>query len=97
MKIETPSGAEVASITAKMFSPIKSRMTVHTAKGHDWQLEGSFMEKKYAMRADGRPVATITQKCVTIRDAYTLDVADGEDVWLVRAVLWAVDRWVEKD
>jgi uncharacterized protein YxjI len=39
----------------------------------------------------------ITQKWVTVRDAYTLDVADGVDPGLALAVLWAVDRWVERD
>ena len=37
----------------------------------------------------------ITQKWGTIRDAYTLDVADGIDPGLALAVLWAVDGWVE--
>jgi hypothetical protein len=34
---------------------------------------------------------------VTIRDAYTLDVIDGIDPALAAAVVWAIDRWVERD
>jgi uncharacterized protein YxjI len=34
---------------------------------------------------------------VAIRDSYTVDVADGTDVGLALAVVWAVDRWVERD
>jgi uncharacterized protein YxjI len=80
-----------------MFSPIKSRMTLTVVGGAVWELEGSLMEKDYSIAAEGRPVVQITQKWVTVRDAYTLDVADGTDPGLALAVLWAVDRWVERD
>jgi uncharacterized protein YxjI len=97
MTISDPTGTEVASLRAKMFSPIKSRMTMQTASGGTWELEGSFLEKEYSITVDGRPVVAITQKWVTIRDTYTLDVADGTDPALALAVLWSVDRWVERD
>ncbi len=97
MTITDAQGGEVASLQAKMFSPIKSRMTLTVADGASWELEGSLLEKEYAIAVEGRPVVQITQKWVTIRDAYTLDVADGTDPGLALAVLWAVDRWVERD
>ncbi len=97
MEILAPDGAALASLKAAMFSPIKSRMTLTAADGREWNLEGSFLEKEYSIASEGRPVALITQKWVTVRDAYTLDVADGVDVALALAVLWAVDRWVERD
>ena len=95
--INDATGADVASLKAKMFSPIKSRMTVQIPSGDDWQLEGSFLEKNYSVTAGGRPVVQINQKWVTIRDAYTLDVAEGIDPGLALAVLWSVDRWTESD
>ena len=88
---------EVASLRAKMFSPIKSKMTMETASGEPWELEGSFLEKDYAVSAAGRHIVQITQKWVTVRDTYTLDVAEGTEVGLALAILWAVDRWVERD
>ena len=97
MAISDASGTEVASLKAQMFSPIKSRMTLTLGDGRTWELEGSFVEKEYAIASEGRPVVQITQKWVTVRDAYTLDVADGIDPGLALAVLWAVDRWVERD
>jgi uncharacterized protein YxjI len=97
MTISEAGGGEVASLRAKMFSPIKSRMTLTVADGSAWELEGSLLEKEYAIAVEGRPVVQITQKWVTVRDAYTLDVADGTDPGLALAVLWAVDRWVERD
>jgi uncharacterized protein YxjI len=97
MTITDARGTEVASLKAKFFSPVKSRMTLEVASGEPWELEGSFIEKNYSVTVAGRPVVEITQKWVTIRDAYTLDVAEGTDPGLALAVLWAVDRWVERD
>ena len=49
------------------------------------------------MTSGGRDVVRITQKWVTVRDKYTVDVADGADPGLAFAIVWAVDRWVERD
>jgi uncharacterized protein YxjI len=97
MTITDASGTEVASLKAKMFSPIKTRMTLEVPSGEPWSLEGSFIEKNYSITAAGRPIVQINQKWVTIRDTYNLEVADGVDPGLALAVLWSVDRWVEKD
>jgi len=96
MVISDPGGAEVAILKGKLFSPIKNSMTLTMASGDTWELEGSFLEKEYTVTAGGRPVVKITQKWMTIRDTYTLDVAEGVDTGLALAVLWAVDRWVEQ-
>lgn len=97
MTITDAGGAEVSSLRAKMLSPVKTRMTLELTSGAPWELEGSFIEKNYSITSDGRPIVQITQKWVTIRDNYTLDVTDGIDPGLALAVLWAVDRWVERD
>jgi len=97
MTIATADGTEVASLRAKAFSMIKDKMTMEVPGGEPWSLEGSFIEKNYSVSAGGRHVVQITQKWVTIRDSYTLDVADGIDVGLALAVVWAIDRWVERD
>jgi len=97
MTIADAAGTEVASLRAKAFSPIKTRMTLEVTSGDPWTLEGSFIEKNYSVSAGGRPVVQITQKWVTVRDTNTLDVAKGVDVGLALAILWAVDRWVERD
>jgi uncharacterized protein YxjI len=97
MTITDLEGTEVATLKAKAFSPIKARMTLELSDDTSWSLEGSFIEKNYSIKADDKPVVEITQKWVTIRDTYTLDIADGADPGFALAVLWAVDRWVERD
>ncbi len=96
LAVSRPDGTEVAVVRAKKLS-IKNRMTVSMTEGPDWHLEGNLIEKNYAMTSDGRQIAQISQKWIAIRDSYTLDVVDGIDLPLALAVLWAVDRFVEKD
>jgi len=97
LTIADADGNEVASLRAKAFSMVKDKMTLEVSSGEPWTLEGSFIEKNYSVATGGRPIVQITQKWVTVRDSYTLDVADGTDVGLALAILWAVDRWVERD
>ena len=97
MSITDASGAEVASLKAKKFSMVKDKMTMEMANGEPWQLTGQFIEKNYTVTSGGRDVVRITQKWVTIKDQYTVDVADGADPGRAFAIVWAVDRWVERD
>jgi uncharacterized protein YxjI len=97
MVISDAAGQDVAQLSAKAFSLIKDKMTLEVMNGPAWALEGSFIEKNYNVTSEGRPVVQITQKWVAIRDQYTIDVAEGIDAGLALAVVWAVDRWVERD
>jgi uncharacterized protein YxjI len=97
MTVTNAAGENVAELKAKMFSPIKTKMTMTMAEGEPWHLEGEIFEKNYSIESQGQPIVAITQKWVTVRDSYTLDVAAGIDPALALAVVWAVDRWVERD
>lgn len=97
MKITDASGTAVAELKAKAFSLVKSQMNLVTASGEEWTLTGSLIEKDYSVSSAAGPIIQITQKWVTLRDSYTLDVANGTDPGLALALLWAVDRWVERD
>lgn len=97
MTITRADGTEVAELKAKAFSMIKDRMTLHVPGEDDWTLTGSFIEKNYAVDRGGEHIVQITQKWVAVRDRYTVDVRDGVDPGLAFAIVWAVDRWVEKD
>ena len=95
--ISDAAGNDFASLRAKAFSIIKDKMKLELASGGTWDLEGSFREKDYKVSSEGQRVAQITQKWVTVRDTYTLDVGPGTDPGLALALLWAVDRWTERD
>jgi len=97
MAITDAYGNHVAELKAKAFSMIKNKMTLALADGSTWELEGSFIEKNYAVSTGRKPIIQLTQKWMTIRDRYTIDVAPGVEPGLALALMWAVDRWVERD
>lgn len=96
LEITDPGGAAVASLTAKMFSPLKSQMTLDLANGGTWSIEGSLMERNYSVTADGEPVVQVNQKLLAVRDTYAVDYRSELDPALVMAVIWAISRFVEK-
>jgi uncharacterized protein YxjI len=87
---------ELAEIKSKFFSPVKSQMDLEMVDGRHWRLEGNIIEKEYSVTAEGRTILNITQKWVTIRDAYTLDVDESVPPALAAALLWAVDAFRER-
>lgn len=97
MTITAADGSQVAELKAKAFSVIKDKMTMAFADGSTWQVQGTLMEKNYSIASDGQPVATISQKWLTVRDSYTVEYVSSLDAGLVMAVIWAIDRWVERD
>jgi uncharacterized protein YxjI len=97
MTISAADGTEVAELKAKKFSIIKDKMTMTMANGTTWQVQGTLMEKNYSIAADGVPIATVSQKWMTVRDKYMVDYDSSLDPGLVMAIVWAIDRWVERD
>jgi uncharacterized protein YxjI len=91
-------GNDFAHLHAQAFKFVKDKIDVTLASGEEWLLVGNFIEKNYAVNdSAGRHVIQITQKWVQIRDQYIIDVADGVPAAAAFALVWAVDRWVERD
>ncbi len=91
-------GNDFAHLHAQPFKFVKDKIEVTLASGDEWLLEGNLIEKNYAVNdKNGRHVVQITQKWVQIRDQYIIDVAEGVPPAAAFALVWAVDRWVERD
>jgi uncharacterized protein YxjI len=98
MNVTDAQGKEVAHLHAQAFRFIKDKIDVTLASGEQWLLEGNVIEKNYAVSdGSGRHVVQVTQKWVQVRDQYIIDVADGTEPAMAFALVWAVDRWVERD
>ncbi len=97
MTIYDASGTEVANLKAKAFSMLKNRIELEMADGEQWHLEGDFIEKEYQVTSGDRVIIVITQKWMTVRDSYTIDIAHGTDVGVALALMWAVDQFTEKN
>jgi uncharacterized protein YxjI len=97
MVISAADGAQIAELKAKALSVLKDKSTLTMADGSTWQVHGSLLEKNYSVTSEGHPIATISQKWLTVRDKFTVDYVSSLDLGLVMAVVWAIDRWVERD
>ena len=59
---------------------------------------GDVIEKNYAVNdSAGRHIIQISQKWIQIRDQYVIDIADAVEPAAALALVWAIDRWVERD
>ncbi len=98
MDITDANGNQYAHMHARPFTFVKDKIDVTLASGEQWLLEGDIIEKNYAVDdSTGRHVIQITQKWIQIRDQYVVDIADGVEPAAALALVWAIDRWVERD
>ncbi|WP_062204238.1 LURP-one-related/scramblase family protein [Demequina salsinemoris] len=96
--ISDAEGSPLAYLHAKPFSFIKDKIEVMLEGGKSLLMEGNLIEKDYSLKDEqGNVVVQITQKWLSVRDTYTLDVADGFDVPIALALTWSIDRWIERD
>jgi uncharacterized protein YxjI len=98
MDVTDAEGNPYAHLHAQAFKIVKDKIDVTLASGDEWLLEGDVMEKNYAVNDSfGRHVVQITQQWVQIRDQYVIDIAEGVEPVAALALVWAIDRWVERD
>lgn len=98
MDVTDPAGEQAAHLHAQPFKFVRDKIDVTLASGEEWLLEGNVIEKDYALNdAQGVHKMQITQKWLTVRDRYTLDIAADVAPGLAFALVWAIDRWVERD
>ena len=98
MDVTDADGNQYAHLHAQAFKFIKDKIDVTLASGEEWLLEGDVIEKNYAVNdSNGRHVIQISQKWVQIRDQYVIDIAEGVEPAAALALVWAIDRWVERD
>jgi uncharacterized protein YxjI len=98
MDVTDADGNDYAHLHAQAFKFVKDKIDVTLATGEEWLLEGDVIEKNYGVKdSSGRRVIQITQKWIQIRDQYVIDIADDVEPAAALALVWAIDRWVERD
>jgi uncharacterized protein YxjI len=98
MDVTDAEGKQYAHLHAQPFKFVKDKIDVTLESGEEWLLEGDVIEKNYAVNDNnGRHVIQITQKWIQIRDQYVIDIADDVEPAAALALVWAIDRWVERD
>jgi uncharacterized protein YxjI len=84
-------GREVAEVRKHFFTPFGDRFTIDVPGPDDLEMTGNLLDHEFTIRRGNRTVATISKHWLTLRDAYGVDVAPGEDALLILASVLALD------
>ena len=89
MVVTTGDGSAAAEVV-KTLGGIHHTYRVALAGRPPLEVRGDFVNHDFGIHAGGDRVARASRSWVSVRDAYGVDVADGEDAALVLAVVVAV-------
>jgi uncharacterized protein YxjI len=84
-------GTRVATVKKRIFTLFRDAFDVVDETQGDFDAEGNFFDLDYRITRDGRVVATISKKLLSLRDSYTIDVAEGEDDVLILCIATVID------
>jgi uncharacterized protein YxjI len=86
-------GAVVATVHRAVFSPLHHRahIDLHDGGGR-LEAVGNIIDKDFEIRDGGQVVAWISRKWFTIRDAYGVEVAPGQNDAFIIAIAVCLDR-----
>ena len=84
-------GREVAEVRKHFFTPFRDSFTIDVPGPDDLEMEGSLLDHDFTIRRGDQVVATVSKHWLTIRDAYSVEVAEGEDDVLILASVLALD------
>jgi len=85
-------GQHIADIV-KEFTLLKPRYYI---EGLDWQINGDFFAHDYSISGAGRHIASIHKRWMSWGDSYEIDIADGQDIIMVLAVIIAIDCVIDQ-
>jgi uncharacterized protein YxjI len=87
----TIGGQKAAEVRKNLLTPFREKFTIDIPGPHDLQMRGDLFDHEFTVERDGDEVASVSKKWFTIRDAYGVDVAPGEDDLLILASVLALD------
>ena len=87
----TVAGREAASVRKHFFTPFRDSFTIDVPGPDDLEMTGSLLDHDFTVRRGDQTVATVSKHWLTIRDAYSVEVAPGEDDLLILASVLALD------
>lgn len=90
-------GALVAVVTRKLLSFLHHRFVIDVPGPNDLEAEGNLLDHEYEFRRGDSVVATVTKQWITLRDTYSIDIADGEDDVLILASAVVIDEACHPD
>lgn len=96
MKIERQ-GKLYATVTMALFPIMPQHYTIQVDGGPTYEAEGDITNHEYEVVSNGAPVAHISRRWYSIRDAYGVAVAPELDQALMLAVAVCIDEISERE
>jgi len=93
----TIGGKDVAEVRKHLFTPFGERFTIDVRGADDLEINGDLLSHEFTIGRDGRTVATISRRWLTMTTSYAVDVAPGEDDVLILASVLALDLAIDAE
>jgi uncharacterized protein YxjI len=90
-------GEKAAEVKKKLFTPFRDKFTIDVPGPEDLTMKGDLLDHEYVIEREGREVAAVSKRWLTIRDTYAVQVEAGEDPLLIIASVLALDLALERD
>jgi uncharacterized protein YxjI len=87
----------VAEVRKHLFTPFGERFTIDVRGVGDLEINGDLLSHEFTIGRDGRTVATISRRWLTMTTSYAVDVAPGEDDVLILASVLALDLAIDAE
>jgi uncharacterized protein YxjI len=91
MEIERD-GKTVATVRKALVSPLRERFSIDVEGGEDLEAKGNIVDHEYKIERGGEKVAEASKRWFRVRDAYGIDVAEGQDDALILAITVCIDQ-----
>jgi uncharacterized protein YxjI len=90
-------GEEAAEVRKHLFTPFRDRFTIDVPGPDDLEMQGDLFDHEFAVQRGGTTVATVTKAWLSMRDAYGVEIATGENDLLILAAVLALDLALERE
>jgi uncharacterized protein YxjI len=90
-------GEKTAEVRKKLFTPFREKFTIDLPGDDDLTMAGDLFDHEYTVERDGREVASVSKRWLSIRDSYAVRVADGENHVLILAAVLALELATQRE
>ena len=90
-------GKGVAEVRKHLFTPFGERFTIDVPGPSDMEISGDLLSHEFTIERDGKTVATISKRWLSMTASYAVDVAPGEDDVLILASVLALDLAIDAE
>jgi uncharacterized protein YxjI len=90
-------GEKAAEVRKKLFTPFREKFTIDLPGDDDLTMSGDLFDHEYSVERDGREVASVSKRWLSIRDSYAVRIDDAENHVLILAAVLALELAAQRE